>query len=170
MQTPVNTYCAIVDAVARVVSRVLVVLLVILVSVVFANILLRYFGRSVRWSDEVARLPFVWVAFLGMFAAYNANAHPAFEQIVSMVRAKSTGGARIMALVTHLLVCVFVGIVLYGGVIYSRHAAIQTTAILRVSVGWMYAAAPVGMTLILIEAVRKILLLFERPEDRETRR
>ena len=165
-----STYCAFVDAVARVVSRVLVVLLVILVSVVFVNILLRYVGRSIRWSDEVARLLFVWVSFLGMFAAYNASAHPAFDQIVTMVRAKSAGGGRIMVLATHLLVCVFVVIVLYGGIIYIRHAAIQTTAILRVSVGWMYAAAPVSMALILMEAVRKILLLFEGAEDGETRR
>lgn len=165
-----STYYAIVAAIARAVSKILVVLLVALVSVVFANIVLRYFGRSLRWSDEVARLLFVWTAFLGIFLGYNADAHPAFTQIVTMVGARSAAAGRIMVLMTHLLVCAFVTIVLYGGIVYIRHAAIQTTAILRISVGWMYAAAPFSMALLLLEAVRKILLLFDRANDRATPR
>lgn len=163
-----STYYAIVAAIAKVVSKLLIVLLVALVSVVFANIVLRYFGRSLRWSDEIARLLFVWTAFLGMFLGYNTNAHPAFTQIVAMVGARSPVAGRIMVLMTHLLVCAFVAIVLYGGVVYIRHAAIQTTAILRISVGWMYAAAPFSMALMLLEAVRKILLLFDHAETSVT--
>ena len=165
-----SIYYAIVAAIAKVVSKALMVLLAALVSVVFANIVLRYFGRSLRWSDEIARLLFVWTSFLGMFLGYNADAHPAFTQIVAMVGTRSAVAGRIMVLMTHALVCAFVAIVLYGGVVYIRHAAVQTTAILRISVGWMYAAAPFSMALMLLEAVRKILLLFDRAKDDATRR
>ncbi len=154
-------YYTIVDAIARGVSRLLVVLLVALVSVVFGNIVLRYLGRSIRWSDEVARLLFVWVSFMGMFVGYNEGAHPSFNQIVTMVSNKSAGGGRSMLLLIHVLVIVFLVIVLYGGTIYIGHARIQTTAVLRMSVGWMYAAAPVSVALMLMEAIKKILLLFD---------
>ena len=157
-------YSTIVDALARVVSRILVVLLVALVSVVFLNIVLRYLGRSIRWSDEVARLLFVWVSFMGMFVAYNEGAHPTFNQIVAMVTKRSAGGGRVMLLFIHLLVIVFLVIVLYGGIVYIGHTRIQSTAVLRMSVGWKYAAAPVSVALMFMEAIKKITLLFAYPQ------
>jgi TRAP-type C4-dicarboxylate transport system permease small subunit len=64
-----------------------------------------------------------------------------------------------MLVVIHLLVLAFLVIVLYGGIVYINLAKIQTTAVLRLSVGWMYAAAPVAMFLMILETFRKFFLL-----------
>jgi TRAP-type transport system small permease protein len=156
----VRRYYAFVDAIAWIVTKVLIILMIALVTVVFANIVLRYVGRSIRWSDEMSRLLFVWVAFLGMFVGYSQGAHPSFNQGIKLVNNRNERGGQVMLLLVHALVIVFLLIVLYGGIVYISRAKIQTTAVLRMSVGWMYAAAPVSMGLMLLEAVKKITLLF----------
>lgn len=152
-------YYKIIDWIAKIVAKFLIALIVSLVAIVFANIVLRYMGSSIRWADEMARLLFVWTSFLGMYFAYSRSLHPSFTLIINKVGTKNPRNGRIMLIVIHSLVLAFLLIVLYGGIVYIGFAKIQTTAVLRLSVGWMYAAAPVSMFLMILETLRKFFLL-----------
>lgn len=152
-------YFKIIDWIAKIVAKFLIALIISLVAIVFANIVLRYMGSSIRWADEMARLLFVWTSFLGMYFAYSRNLHPSFTLIVNKVGTKNPRRGKVMLVFTHVLVLAFLLIVLYGGIIYINLAKIQTTAVLRLSVGWMYAAAPVSMFLMILETLRKFFLL-----------
>ncbi len=154
-------YSRIIELISSVVFKFLMLLLVVLVSVVFANILLRYMGKSIRWADEVARLLFVWTSFLGMYCAYRKDLHPAFTLMLKKAAKRSPNAGRGMLLLVHVLVLAFLCIIFFGGLKYISLAKIQTTAVLRMSVGWMYAAAPIGVFLMILETIRKILLVFE---------
>ncbi len=152
-----NIYTYMVDKIAFIVSKILQLILAVLVAVVSANILLRYVGHSLKWADELARLLFVWTSFLGMYIAYSKNEHPAFTLFVDKFVANSLLRAKLTSLLIYLLVSIFLVIVLYGGIVYINHAKIQTTAVLRISVGWMYSAAPVGVGLMLLDTAKRVL-------------
>lgn len=54
---------------------------------VFVNVVLRYgFGSGVAASEELSRLLFVWMVFIGATAAYPAGEHMAFTSFVGLLR------------------------------------------------------------------------------------
>lgn len=54
---------------------------------VFVNIVLRYgFGSGLPASEELSRLLFVWMVFIGATAAYPAGEHMAFTSLVGMLK------------------------------------------------------------------------------------
>ena len=56
---------------------------------VFVNVVLRYgFGSGIAASEELSRLLFVWMVFIGATAAYPAGEHMAFTSLVGMLKNK----------------------------------------------------------------------------------
>ncbi|MES2582314.1 MAG: TRAP transporter small permease subunit [Pseudomonadota bacterium] len=79
---------------------------------VFVNVVLRYgFGSGVAASEELSRLLFVWMVFIGATAAYPAGEHMAFTSLVAMLKNKPLP----MRLMTALIrIAVILGCVLVG--------------------------------------------------------
>lgn len=56
---------------------------------VFVNVVLRYgFGSGIAASEELSRLLFVWMVFLGAAAAYPAGEHMAFTSLIGVLQTK----------------------------------------------------------------------------------
>ena len=56
---------------------------------VFINVVLRYgFGSGVAASEELSRLLFVWMVFIGATAAYPTGEHMAFNSLLVALRHK----------------------------------------------------------------------------------
>lgn len=54
---------------------------------VFVNVVLRYgFNSSLPASEELSRLLFVWMVFIGAAAAYPVGEHMAFTSLVALLR------------------------------------------------------------------------------------
>lgn len=54
---------------------------------VFFNVVLRYgFGSGIAASEELSRLLFVWMVFIGATAAYPAGEHMVFTSFIASVR------------------------------------------------------------------------------------
>ncbi len=81
---------------------------------VFINVVLRYcFGSGIAASEEISRLLFVWMVFIGATAAYPAGEHMAFTSLLIPLRGR-LGGVPLafMTRLIHALVvlaCVLVG-------------------------------------------------------------
>jgi gluconokinase len=76
---------------------------------VFVNVVLRYgFGSGIAASEELSRLLFVWMVFIGATAAYPAGEHMAFTSLVGMLRTRPAAMGAMTALirVMVLLACV----------------------------------------------------------------
>lgn len=79
---------------------------------VFLNVVLRYgFGGGVAASEELSRLLFVWLVFIGATAAYPRGEHMAFTSALLLLRGKPRAMAAAAALIRALVVlaCVLVG-------------------------------------------------------------
>jgi len=72
----------------------------VMAVVVFINVVLRYgFGSGIAASEELSRLLFVWVVFMGAAAAYPAGEHMAFTSLAAAVQ----GRPRIFGALTVLI-------------------------------------------------------------------
>ena len=72
---------------------------------VFVNVVLRYgFGSGITASEELSRLLFVWMVFLGATAAYPAGEHMAFTSLVGLLQGRPKALAGMTALIRLLVV------------------------------------------------------------------
>jgi TRAP-type C4-dicarboxylate transport system permease small subunit len=125
-------------------------------TLVFVNVVLRYgFGQSLAWAEEASRYMMIWLAFLGAGLALREGAHIAVETLPD---ALPHALARIVRMVAITLVAGFLALILWLGWNYAEFAMMQRTPVLRLPVGYVYLAIPVGMALMLVH----LLLLARR--------
>ena len=74
---------------AHVTNTLMAACLGVMAVSVFVNVVLRYgFGSGVAASEELSRLLFVWMVFIGATAAYPAGEHMAFTSLVGTLKNK----------------------------------------------------------------------------------
>ena len=85
---------------ARCTDAAMALCLGVMALAVFVNVVLRYgFGSGIPASEELSRLLFVWMVFIGATAAYPAGEHMAFTSLVGLL----LGRPRAFALLTLLI-------------------------------------------------------------------
>ena len=88
--------------VERIAEYLMALALSIMVVLVFGNVVLRYgFGSGIAWAEEIARLMFVWLIFLGAVLALRHHAHLGVEMVQAKLPPKLR---RICAVISHLLI------------------------------------------------------------------
>jgi gluconokinase len=97
---------------------------------VFTNVVLRYgFGSGIAASEELSRLLFVWMVFIGAATAYPTGEHMAFTSLVAVLRHRPWALRGMTVLIRGLVVaCALVG-----------HGAWQ-----QVEVGWSSHSVVLG--------------------------
>jgi len=76
----------------------------VMALMVFVNVVLRYgFGSGIAAAEELSRLLFVWMVFIGATAAYPAGEHMAFTNLVALLR-RRPGAFAAMTVLIRLLV------------------------------------------------------------------
>jgi TRAP-type transport system small permease protein len=96
----------------RLVEWLMVLALSIMVVLVFSNVMLRYvFNSGIAWAEEIARLMFVWLVFLGAILALRQHAHLGIELVQAML---PRWARRISAVLSHALILYGLWLFLYG--------------------------------------------------------
>ncbi|SFE85547.1 TRAP transporter small permease [Roseivivax sediminis] len=116
--------------------------------IVGANIALRYLtGHSLSWADEAARYLMIWMTFVGAGLALRMGAHVAITNLQDALPGR---GQQILrgALVIGLLI--FFGFMVSVGIEYAQRMQYQMTPALRVPFLYVYAAMPVGFSLLIV--------------------
>jgi len=86
--------------------------LAVMTGAVFLNVLLRYgFGSGIVASEELSRLLFVWMVFIGATAAYPVGEHMAFTSIVATFQnhPKTMAVLKVVIRVLVIFTCVLLG-------------------------------------------------------------
>lgn len=98
----------------RLTEAAMAICLALMAALVFVNVVLRYgFGEGIAASEELSRLLFVWMVFIGATAAYPAGEHMAFTSLLLPLRARPRAFAAITALI-RLLVLLACALVAWG--------------------------------------------------------
>lgn len=89
----------------RIVHGAMAACLGVMALAVFVNVVLRYgFGSGIAASEELSRLLFVWMVFIGATAAYPAGEHMAFTSLVGLLRRRPAAFAVMTGLIRLLVV------------------------------------------------------------------
>ena len=89
--------------------------LALMAAAVFLNVVLRYgFGNGIAASEELSRLLFVWMVFIGATAAYPVGEHMAFTALLRPLRHRSPRALSLLARMVHGLVVAACGMVAWG--------------------------------------------------------
>ena len=160
MKTVTCGFSKLVQAIDRLCQAAVACLVGIMVVVVFVQVIFRYaVVRPIFWADEFSRYLFVWISFVGAGVAMGSRLHYGFDYVTEKcpppVR-RAIGFLMTLLAVGFFLLCLIAGL---EGV---RVVSAQRTPSLQISMGWVYAALPVGSVLMLLHLVEQALV---RPEQ-----
>jgi len=65
------------------------ILMIALVLIIFISVILRWFGLNIFWAEEVLKLLFVWIVYIGTIAVYKKNRLIAVEVIFNLLSVKA---------------------------------------------------------------------------------
>ena len=84
--------------------------LAVMALAVFVNVVLRYgFGMGLAASEELSRLLFVWMVFIGASAAYPRGEHMAFTSLLDRLGQRALKAVTVLIRLLVLLACALIG-------------------------------------------------------------
>lgn len=88
-------------------------ILVALIVSVSCNVVGRaLFNNSLPWADELARMLFIWLVFIGAAAAFSRYEHIAVDALVRRLPLRL---AHMLYLLQHLIITCLMGVMIWGG-------------------------------------------------------
>lgn len=126
----------------------LILMLSAMAIIVGSNISLRYLtSNSLPWADEAARYLMIWLTFTGAGLILRIGGHVA---ITNLQDSLPEIGQRILRAAIVATLLAFFCFMVHVGVQYSQRMQYQVTPALRLPFIYVYAAMPVGFSLMII--------------------
>ncbi len=125
----------------------LVVFSIIMVVATFLQVIFRYFfNHPLFWSEELSRYCFVWIVFVGAAIALKHGAHIGVDYFVKHLpfRFKT-----VLALIINCGIAVFLILVIFQSILVVKVNMAQHSPAMRIPMGTVYLAIPVGFTMML---------------------
>lgn len=150
----------------RVLEVCIALSLALMAVLVFGNVVLRYaFDSGIAQSEELARLLFVWLIFLGAILASAQHAHIGFDTLVKNLPA---AGRKFLIAATGVLMLAASVIFIVGGWRQTVINLDNTYPVLGISYAWLYAVAIVfGIGTLLTVSANVWSALTARDDGRE---
>jgi len=151
-------------ALSNLVEGLLLVMMVVLCADVFLGVFSRYVLMSTfTWYDEIARLLFVWIVFLGAAVGVRRGTHFRLHLRVD----RMPPGVRRATRVVGVLAVIGVGLVLIQqGWKLVELGQFQRTPVMGLSKQYVYAAIPAGGILIILYSLPLLWAALRGGSDR----
>jgi TRAP-type C4-dicarboxylate transport system permease small subunit len=136
----------------RTVEYLMALALSVMVVLVFGNVVLRYvFNSGIASAEEIARLMFVWLIFLGAILALRRHSHLGVELLQAIL---PPAVRRTCAIISHLLMLYGLALFLYGSWTQTVIGLDTYSTVLRYPTAFMAAAGLVcSASMLVIVAV-----------------
>ena len=135
----------------------LVVLLIIMVILIFVQVVMRYvFNSSLSWSEELARILFIWVSWIGISLGQKKGEHIK----ITMVTDKLKGNAKtIMLLVADICTIAILAVLCVKGLeVVSQTMGLGAAMPATGCPKWLvYSAVPVSCFLMAVRVIKDIV-------------
>ena len=150
----------------RSVNWVLTILVIALLAamtvIVLAQVIFRFFRASIIWSEEISIYMMVWCTFLGAALCCRKGTMIGLDALRSILPAPAR---KVVLVLSAVLIVVFLGTLSVVGFRIAGQMWSQTTPILKLPMGFVYSAIPVGAILM---AVNTVISSVESMEVSET--
>jgi len=133
----------------------IVALAVMTVIVLMAVILRYFFGITIRWTGELTRYIFIYLVFLGIPIAFRKRSHVIIEYFISFLPSRIR---RWLEIAIDISIAVFITAIAISTVkMISGKLGATLSPGLKLPKGYIYAAVPLGIVLLLIEIVLRLI-------------
>lgn len=133
----------------------MVVFIIVLVAITFLQVLCRFvFCIPIVWSEEVVRMSFVWVTFLGSAIAVKEWSHLTLDLITSALNQKWQYIVRMITLVLILAAAI---IIFYAGSNYVVRNVGKTAVTMQVPSNVVYVSAPISALLMIFFTIEHFI-------------
>lgn len=135
------------DRINRLIEKLLLLLGTLICLILFAQVLCRYAGSSLGWSEEVSRFLLVAITFFGGSAAYRRADFIGLEGIGRQLGPRA---AIIIRRLIQLLTLIFFLLIAWFGSLYVVTAWQHRSAALGLPMGLPYAVIPLAALVFII--------------------
>jgi TRAP-type C4-dicarboxylate transport system permease small subunit len=137
-------------AINRVVEKLLMLIGAAICAILFAQVVFRYAGASLGWSEEVSRHLLVAITFLGGTVAYK---RASFIGLQGFGHRLGAGFQRAVVRVLQLLTLGCFALVAWFGAAYMVKAAEHTSASLQIPMSIPYAVIPLAALVFIVHVL-----------------
>jgi TRAP-type C4-dicarboxylate transport system permease small subunit len=134
----------------------LVVCLLVMVVVIFLQVVMRYgFNSSLSWSEELARILFIWASWIGISFGQKKGEHIKITLVIDNLRGKAR---TIVLLLADLFTLAILAVLLFKGVEITQKIfnMASTTPALFIPKWILYASVPISCTLMSIRVLKSM--------------
>ncbi|WP_071396125.1 TRAP transporter small permease [Bacillus tuaregi] len=132
---------------------ILVFFSIIMVAVIFLQVVMRQFGGSLSWSEELARYCFIWLIYIGISFGVKQQKHVKIDALLFLLKDKGQISLTIISNLFFMLFAIFV--ILYGYEVANQLLQFgQKSPANQIPMGLVYMATPIGMGLTLIRLIQ----------------
>ena len=162
----VKLYCKFCEILTKIYASVGVVMLFVIAVAGTTQVVTRYIlGQAVVGSGELSRYCFIWLGFLGSVVCVHnwSNA-----QVSILNDALKGTGKKIHSLLLNALVFGCAAVLFWQGIKCVQITSRQISSLLRISMGYVYLAIPVGAFGMMAISLERILLVLTKqplPEE-----
>ncbi|MBN6185404.1 TRAP transporter small permease [Aneurinibacillus sp. BA2021] len=136
--------------------------LAVVVLATFAQVLLRFvFKIPAPWTEEVSRIAFAYMVFLGSALGVKYKAHLS----VDILSAFPVPARKPIASLGHVLAIIFVAIFTYYGWVHATNSWEQFTPTLEISLFYLYLILPVSGVLMLYYLCKNMIEELKSTEE-----
>lgn len=135
----------------------LVLLSTTMVVFIFLQVVLRQFGNSLSWSEELARFSFIWLVYIGISYGVKKQRHVKIDIVLQFVKEKQR---IILTIIANTLFLAFAILVVIKGYSIADRLLVfgQQSPALHIPMGFVYMATPVGMGLTSIRLIQNLII------------
>ena len=152
-----------IDKVINKILRFIVIIMLSVMSVVvFAQVLFRIVHLSIPWSEELSKYLLIWSTFLGAAICIRKGSLVGLEFLKNSM---SEEKQKILQTILNLIVCAMLLFLINVGFWAVRRVWFQITPVLKLSMGLMYAAIPIGSVFMLIYQILVTIYLWKGEEN-----
>ncbi|EPX85105.1 TRAP transporter small permease [Salipiger mucosus] len=138
-------------------------LLLVFTGLVLYSVVMRYlFTAPPMWGEELPKLLFVWMIFLGAGFAYFGGLNIRMTALIDLV---PRGPRRVIEIAMHLTVVAMLLGVLWYSVPIIKLTSRSVSYATGLSEGWKFWALPIGASLLLINEAVRLRRLFRGEVD-----
>jgi TRAP-type C4-dicarboxylate transport system permease small subunit len=122
---------------------------------VIAGVYFRYIvNDSIGWTEEVAILSAIWVAFLVAPYAYRTGGHVSIDMLPSLL---PEAAARVLKIALHLMVLWLLWRFFWEALTYTQRGAFVRANTLPVQLSWFRSILPASIVMMALVGVELIL-------------
>jgi TRAP-type C4-dicarboxylate transport system permease small subunit len=141
------------------------VLMTAMTVIITMQLILRWTGLPLDWTEEIARYSFVWLIYIACSYGVKERAHIKVDAVMMLFKER---GKFIVQIVSNTLFFIFALVVTYNGIILLKQIGHmgQVSPAVQIPMVIPYASYTIGFILVMIRLIQDTILRFKEEKLR----